>query len=141
MDLACRILIGFGSGAAFIAGAGVVAGVEKHAALAQGLYGGCVQIGSGRGLLVTPWLAGLFGWQGAFLFWGVASLLPLLLWLFVRDKGETRCESRITLWPGCVRLEPGHWVYRTWALWRRQCYRGMDICLSCQPVRHPAGSG
>ena len=35
--LACRALIGLGSGAAFIAGAGVVAGVERHAALAQGL--------------------------------------------------------------------------------------------------------
>src|SRR5690348_12309773 len=38
--LVCRSLIGLGSGAAFIAGTGVVAGVEKHAALAQGLYGG-----------------------------------------------------------------------------------------------------
>lgn len=98
--LACRMLIGFGSGAAFIAGAGVVAGVEKHAALAQGLYGGCIQIGSGLGLLATPLLAGLFGWQGAFLCWGMVSLPAFLLWLFVSDKWEARRESKVDVVAG-----------------------------------------
>lgn len=79
--LVCRALIGFGSGAAFIAGAGVVAGVEHHAALAQGLYGGFVQIGSGLGLLVTPLLAARLGWQGAFLVWGVTGIPALVAWL------------------------------------------------------------
>ena len=98
--LACRALIGFGSGAAFIAGAGVVAGIEKHAALAQGFYGGCIQIGSGLGLLVTPLLSSLFGWQGAFLFWGLAGVPALLLWLFVSDGWEARMESKMNVMAG-----------------------------------------
>lgn len=106
--LACRILIGFGSGAAFIAGAGVVAGVEKHAALAQGLYGGCIQIGSGLGLLATPLLSIPFGWQGAFLFWGMAGLPALLFWMFISDEWETRRESKVDVVAG-VR-SPAVWL-------------------------------
>lgn len=81
--LLCRMLIGFGAGAAFIAGAGVVAGTEKHAALAQGLYGGCVQIGAGLGLLVTPLITARFGWQQAFASWNDVSILALLAWLCI----------------------------------------------------------
>lgn len=92
--LFCRAFIGFGSGAAFIAGAGVAAGVEKHAALAQGLYGGFVQIGSGLGLLATPLLSAPFGWRGAFLVWGLVSLPALLAWLFVHDGWEAKRERR-----------------------------------------------
>lgn len=98
--LACRALIGFGAGAAFIAGTGVVAGVEKHAALAQGLYGGCIQIGSGLGLLVTPLLAARISWQGAFLFWGFAGLLALLAWLFVRDGWSAPRGKRVDVAAG-----------------------------------------
>lgn len=98
--LVCRMLIGFGSGAAFIAGAGVVAGVEKHAALAQGLYGGFVQVGSGLGLLVTPLIAERIGWQGAFLFWGLASIPALLAWLFVNDGWQARCGSKVDVVAG-----------------------------------------
>ena len=98
--LACRIVIGLGSGAAFIAGAGIVAEVEKHAGLAQGLYGGSVQIGSGLGLLATPALSGPFGWQGAFLFWGMASLPALLLWQYMGDKKQTPDASRVHVLAG-----------------------------------------
>jgi nitrate/nitrite transporter NarK len=62
--------------------------------LAQGLYGGSVQIGSGLGLLVTPLLSGQLGWQGAFLCWGLAGIPALLLWLFVSDGRAGRRESR-----------------------------------------------
>lgn len=98
--LACRTLIGFGSGAAFIAGAGVVAGVEKYAAQAQGFYGGSVQVGSGLGLLLTPLLSNHFGWQGAFFFWGLVSLPVLVLWIFVSDGWGARHESRIDVIAG-----------------------------------------
>ncbi len=92
--LVCRALIGCSSGAAFIAGAGVVAGVEKHAALAQGLYGGFIQVGSGLGLLLTPWLAHLVGWQGTFLCWGLIGVPALLIWIFIEDGQEVRHQSR-----------------------------------------------
>lgn len=98
--LACRAFIGFGVGAAFIAGAGVAAGVEKHAALAQGMYGGSVQIGSGLGLLATPLLAAHLSWQGAFLFWGLTGLLALLAWLFVRDGWVAPREKKIDVVAG-----------------------------------------
>src|SRR5206468_6979617 len=67
--LFCRIIAGIGAGGAFVAGAGVAASMGKHSSLAQGLYGGSVQIGSGLGLLFTPLLYIWFGWRGAFLFW------------------------------------------------------------------------
>lgn len=98
--LACRALVGFGSGAAFIAGAGVVAGVEKHASLAQGFYGGCVQVGSGLGLLLTPLIASRVGWQGAFLFWGLVSIPALLCWLFVSDGWVASRESKVDVAAG-----------------------------------------
>ena len=48
--LACRFIVGLGSGAAFVAGAGVAASLGRHSSLGQGLYGGSVQIGSAMGL-------------------------------------------------------------------------------------------
>src|SRR5437763_5863670 len=42
--LICRFIVGLGSGAAFVAGASVAAGLGKHSPLGQGLYGGSVQI-------------------------------------------------------------------------------------------------
>ena len=98
--LGCRALLGLGSGAAFIAGAGVVAGVEKHASLAQGFYGGCVQVGSGLGLLLTPLISSRIGWQGAFLFWGLAGVPALLAWLFVNDGWTAPRESKVDVVAG-----------------------------------------
>lgn len=83
--LLCRIIVGLGAGGAFVAGAGVAASLEKHASLGQGLYGGAVQIGSGLGLLITPILQAWFGWQGAFLTWGLFGIAAILVWLFVND--------------------------------------------------------
>src|SRR5260370_36960250 len=80
--LLCRFITGIGAGGAFVAGAGVAAGMGKHAPLAQGLYGGSVQIGSGLGLLVTPLLYDWLGWRGAFLFLapaGISAIIPLVL--------------------------------------------------------------
>jgi nitrate/nitrite transporter NarK len=98
--LACRALIGLGAGAAFVAGAGVVAGGVKHTPLAQGLYGGCVQIGAGLGLLATPLLAARLGWQGTFLFWGALSIPALLLWLFANDGWQALGGHRVNVWAG-----------------------------------------
>lgn len=91
--LACRALIGGSSGAVFIAGAGVVADMEKYAALAQGLYGGFIQVGSGLGLLLTPWIALLVGWQGAFLCWSLVGIPALLIWVFIKDGQEVSRTS------------------------------------------------
>ncbi|HLG62152.1 MAG TPA: MFS transporter [Ktedonosporobacter sp.] len=95
--LFCRILVGLGSGGAFVAGAGVAAGLGKHASLGQGLYGGATQVGSGMGLLVTPFLLSLLGWRGSFLFWGLLSTITIVLWLFINDGQEGHKPTQVDL--------------------------------------------
>ena len=95
--LFCRLLVGLGSGGAFITGAGVAAGLGKYSSLGQGLYGGATQVGSGLGLLITPYLLSLFGWRGSFLFWGLLSALPVFLWIFVNDGQPVHTPTKIDL--------------------------------------------
>lgn len=102
-----RFLVGLGSGGAFIAGAGIAAGVGKHASLGQGFYGGATQIGSGMGLLLTPFLYPHIGWRGCFLLWGLLSSLSLVVWLFVNDGQEPRRTSNINL--GAATHSPAVW--------------------------------
>jgi nitrate/nitrite transporter NarK len=98
--LACRLVLGFGAGAAFVAGASVAASLGKYSPLGQGMYGGSVQIGSGMGLLVTPLLLAHFGWRGAFFFWGILGSAAILVWLFVNDAQTTYKPSRIDVRAG-----------------------------------------
>ncbi len=98
--LLCRIIAGIGAGGAFVAGAGVAASMGKHSALAQGLYGGSVQIGSGLGLLFTPILYGWFGWRGAFLFWGLLAVSVVLVWLVVNDGQERHIPTKVDIKAG-----------------------------------------
>ncbi len=98
--LLCRLLVGLGSGGAFIAGAGIAASLGKHASLGQGLYGGATQIGSGMGLLITPHLFTLFGWRGSFFVWGLFSAIAIVLWLFVYDGSHPRQSHTIDIKAG-----------------------------------------
>lgn len=95
--LTCRALIGLGSGGAFVTGAGVAAGLGKHASLGQGLYGGATQVGSGLGLLITPHLFPLLGWRGSFLFWGLLGGVCIVLWIFVNDGQAVHQPTPINL--------------------------------------------
>ena len=98
--LFCRIITGFGAGGAFVAGAGVAASMGKHSPLAQGLYGGSVQIGSGLGLLFTPFLYSWFGWRGAFFFWGLLAILVVITWLIVNDGQIAHTPTRVDVKAG-----------------------------------------
>src|SRR5579863_532658 len=98
--LACRLVIGFGSGGAFVAGASAAASMGRHSSLAQGLYGGSVQIGSGFGLLITPFLLTWFGWQGSFLVWGLIGILSVIAWLLVSDGQEGHEPTKIDVGAG-----------------------------------------
>jgi nitrate/nitrite transporter NarK len=98
--LFCRIITGIGAGGAFVAGAGVAASMGKHSALAQGLYGGSVQVGSGLGLLCTPFLYGWFGWRGAFFFWGLLAISVVIIWLIVNDGQEVHTPTRVDVKAG-----------------------------------------
>jgi cyanate permease len=98
--LICRAILGFGSGAAFVAGARVAASLERHSALGQGLYGGSVQVGSGTGLLITPLLFAWFGWRGAFLVWGLLSISSIIVWLFVHEAQELHQATGVDVGAG-----------------------------------------
>lgn len=98
--LACRLLIGFGSGAAFVAGAGVAAGLEGYGAVGLGLYGGSIQIGSGLGLLATPLLYNWIGWRGAFLVWGLVSISAVVAWFYVSEGAEVHREAKVDVGAG-----------------------------------------
>jgi nitrate/nitrite transporter NarK len=98
--LFCRAITGLGAGGAFVAGAGVAASMGKHSSLAQGLYGGSVQIGSGLGLLLTPLLYNWLGWRGAFLFWGLLTILVVITWLIVNDGQAEHTPTRIDVRAG-----------------------------------------
>src|SRR5258708_16844781 len=76
--LLCRTILGFGAGGAFVAGAAVAASMGKHSPLAQGLYGGSLQIGAPLGLLSPPQLYNCFIWRRPFLFWGAFALLSVI---------------------------------------------------------------
>jgi nitrate/nitrite transporter NarK len=95
-----RAILGFGSGAAFVAGARVAASLERHSALGQGLYGGSVQVGSGTGLLITPLLLAWFGWRGAFLVWGLLGISSIIVWLFVHDVQELHQATGVDVGAG-----------------------------------------
>src|SRR5579872_3919978 len=98
--LACRMLIGFGAGGTFVAGAGVASSLGKYASVGQGLYGGSVQIGSGLGLLLTPLLATWFHWQGAFLCWGLLGIASIIAWLLVDDGFKPHERQKIDVRAG-----------------------------------------
>jgi cyanate permease len=69
-----RALIGLGSGAAIVAGS-QAARMRPYAAFGQGMFGGAMQAGAALGLFATPALLASFGWQGAFVTWGLLGLV------------------------------------------------------------------
>ena len=106
--LFCRTISGIGAGGAFVAGAGVAASMGKHAPVAQGLYGGSVQIGSGLGLLLTPVLSSWFGWRGAFHFWGLFAILIVITWLIVNDGQVAHAPTKVVVKTGL--RSPAVWL-------------------------------
>jgi nitrate/nitrite transporter NarK len=98
--LLCRTIVGIGAGGAFVAGAGVAASMGKHSSLAQGLFGGSVQIGSGLGLLLTPLLYDWIGWRGAFLFWGLLPISAIIAWLCVNDGQDVHQPTKVDVKAG-----------------------------------------
>lgn len=98
--LAWRTIVGFGTGGAFVAGANIASRMGKHASLAQGLYGGSIQVGSGCGLLITPLLFAWVGWRGSFLIWGLLGTLAVIAWLFIHDGQEVHSTNKIDVGAG-----------------------------------------
>ena len=81
--LACKIFTGLGTGICFVGGARYVhqaaAGPRLH--LAQGFFGGSVQLGAGFVILAVPRLYLLAGWRATFLVSGGMALAAAIVWL------------------------------------------------------------
>jgi nitrate/nitrite transporter NarK len=80
----------------------------KHAPLAQGLYGGSIQVGSGCGLLITPLFFAWVGWRGSFLIWGLLGMLAVVAWLFIHDGQEVHSAHKVNI--GAALRSPSVWA-------------------------------
>lgn len=91
MLLGLKVLSGMGAGMAFIAGVRYVTVVfaPSRVHLAQGLYGGCIQLGAGSSLYLMPLLYPHLGLRGAF---GISAGIIggiLAFWAYVAPDQRT----------------------------------------------------
>jgi NNP family nitrate/nitrite transporter-like MFS transporter len=75
--LAWKVIVGFGTGTSFVAGARYLTAFTPHARLAraQGFYGASILAGSGFVIFAIPRIAAQLGWAGAF--WSTVSVAVL----------------------------------------------------------------
>jgi MFS family permease len=81
--LLCKIFAGFGTGVCFVGGARYVhaAAAGPRLNLAQGLFGGSVQLGAGFVILAVPRLNLLAGWRVTFLVSAGMAVAAAIIWL------------------------------------------------------------
>jgi MFS family permease len=81
--LFCKIFTGMGTGVCFVGGARYVheatAGPRLH--VAQGFFGGSIQLGAGFVILAVPRLYLLAGWRATFIVSGAMALVAAVIWL------------------------------------------------------------
>jgi nitrate/nitrite transporter NarK len=81
--LFCKIFTGMGTGVCFVGGARYVheatAGPRLH--VAQGFFGGSIQMGAGFVILAVPRLYLLAGWRATFMVSGAMALTAAVIWL------------------------------------------------------------
>jgi len=81
--LFCKIFTGMGTGVCFVGGARYVheaaAGPRLH--VAQGFFGGSIQLGAGFVILAVPRLYLLAGWRATFIVSGGMALTAAVIWL------------------------------------------------------------
>ena len=81
--LFCKIFTGVGTGICFVGGARYIhegcAGPELH--VAQGYFGGSIQLGAGFVIFAVPLLYKLAGWRTAFLISGAMVLVAAVIWM------------------------------------------------------------
>src|SRR5689334_24073243 len=86
--LLCKIFTGIGTGVCFVGGARYVhaAAAGPRLNLAQGLFGGSVQLGAGFVILAVPRLYLMAGWRATFLVSAGMALTAAIIWLAVAPK-------------------------------------------------------
>src|SRR5437879_9726790 len=81
--LLCKIFTGIGTGVCFVGGARYVhaASAGRQLNVAQGFFGGSVQLGAGFVILAVPRLSLLAGWRATFLVSAGMALTAAIIWL------------------------------------------------------------
>lgn len=81
--LFCKIFTGIGTGVCFVGGARYVheatAGPRLH--VAQGFFGGSIQMGAGFVIFAVPLLYKMFGWRATFLVCAGMVLVAAIIWI------------------------------------------------------------
>lgn len=90
-----RSMLGFWAGSVFVAGARL-ASLQPRALLTQGVYGGCLQLGAGLGVLLSPVLLSWLQVQGTLLFWALGSFVPIGCWFLLATQGSVAISSQST---------------------------------------------
>jgi nitrate/nitrite transporter NarK len=81
--LFCKIFTGIGTGVCFVGGARYVhaAGAGPRLNVAQGFFGGSVQLGAGFVILAVPRLYLLAGWRATFLISAGMAITAAIIWV------------------------------------------------------------
>jgi MFS transporter, NNP family, nitrate/nitrite transporter len=81
--LFCKIFTGLGTGVCFVGGARYVhaAGAGPRLNVAQGFFGGSVQLGAGFVILAVPRLYLLAGWRATFLISAGMAITAAIIWV------------------------------------------------------------
>jgi nitrate/nitrite transporter NarK len=81
--LACKIFTGVGTGVCFVGGARFThqVGAGSRLGVAQGLFGGSVQLGAGFVILAVPRIYLWAGWRPAFIICACMALTAAFIWL------------------------------------------------------------
>jgi len=106
-----KFITGIGTGAAIVAGLRYVPTffTGKEIALAQGVYGGSILLGSGFVIYVIPQLLTGLGWQGVFYTTGTMAAVLAVLWhLLAPDTPKSGVVTKID-WPG-LRTNRNIWL-------------------------------
>ncbi len=81
--LFCKIFTGIGTGVCFVGGARYVhaAGAGPRLNVAQGFFGGSVQLGAGFVILAVPRLYLMAGWRATFLISAGMAIIAAIIWV------------------------------------------------------------
>ncbi len=100
--LTYKFITGIGTGAAIVAGLRYVPTffAGKEIALAQGVYGGSILLGSGFVIYVIPQLLASLGWQGVFYTTGTMAAFLAVLWHLLAPNTPASGSVTKIDWPG-----------------------------------------
>lgn len=95
-----KFITGIGTGSAIQAGLRYVPTffAGKEIALAQGVYGGSILLGSGFVIFVIPRLLGLLSWQGVFFMTGTMSAVLAVLWVLFAPGTPVTVKTKKINW-------------------------------------------